>query len=98
MPRKVNQLRLDRWAAEQATEAARVWIQPALDLLAKAKAERWPLPKLKEEVARLELDSGTLANSMVSAMQIGMGLGIIDGDMRPKRKRTRSADSGTPRR
>lgn len=96
MKRKVNQLRLDRWAAEQATEAARVWIQPALDLLAKAKAERWPLPKLKEEVGKL--DSGTLANSMVSAMQIGMGLGIIDGDMRPKRKRTHSADSGTPRR
>lgn len=98
MPRKVNQLRLDRWAAEQATEAARVWIQPALDLLAKAKVERWPLPKLKEEVARLELDSGALARHMVNAMQIGMGLGIIDGDMRPKRKRTHSADSGTSRR
>lgn len=92
MPRRINQLRLDRWAAERATAAAAEWAKPLHKLLDRAKRERWPWTRLRDELEKLELDNATLAASMVDSMHIGMGLGILDGDQRPKRK-TRTANA-----
>lgn len=87
MKRKIDQLALDRWAAQQAHAATAAWVAPLKRLLLRARVHRWPLPRLKAEIDKLELADEPLVKSMVRSMKIGMGLGILDGNMRPRKKR-----------
>ena len=71
---------LDAWSAEEAARCGTEWAAPLMRLLRRAKGEGWSLTRVREELRRVEFNTDALVRGLVRAQQVGMGIGIREGE------------------
>lgn len=71
---------LDAWSAEEAARCGTEWAAPLLRMLRRAKGEGWSLMRVRKELGRVEFNTDALVRGLVRAQQVGMGIGIREGE------------------